>query len=587
MSRTIPLALLTLSLVVGSALRLDAITDRWGYVNGPRAVWWLQRGAHWFTGMFPPAVRDWSPEPEYPHQDDRPSRYRSDPYTYLRRAREMSSFYEAHHREPVFPYAVKGHLRALGDQDVAVSFASATFAILTILTTYAMGTLAFSRWAGGLAAFAFAIERDAIFWGVGGWRDDAFAFAVTLAVCALIRYARQPSGGNAVALGAVSALACLVRIFAITFLVPAFLYMLWSMTGPWRTRLQNLAIAAATAAVLVAPYLVNCWLVYGDPLYALNYQPVAYLEWENASPATNPGAVGYIGSKLLTTPFETLDTAVLGMTSYPFLNKWSGFDPWWPGAGSVLAGAAIIGLTAATASPNGRLLLLVLLSAQVPFAFTWRLSSDWRYTQFAYPFFLVCAALAITGVLALAQPSRWTRSAVRWPARATLLHWTLLFAAIVGVVVLVMRVLPVMKVREALITNGAATIEAGPRDGAFFREGWSGRVTTGNVTARVASGSSSTVDLPIPRPADFKVTVRLDPVPPPSSEDGARPTVRIFFNRTLVHTVSLSWDPERVGSYDFMLRRELVAPGVNQLVFTSEAPEAGFKLWYVLVQPVS
>ena len=150
-----------------------------------------------------------------------------------------------------------------------------------------------------------------------------------------------------------------------------------------------------------------------------------------------------------------------------------------------------------------------------------------------------------------------------------------------------MRVLPVMKVREALAANGAVTIEAGPRDGAFFREGWSERVTVGNVTARVARGSASTVSLPIPRPADFKVTVRLDPVPPPSSADTALPTIRILVNQTLVHTASLTWDPERVGSYEFTVRRELVKPGTNELSFISDGAEAGFKLWYVLLQPTA
>ena len=39
----------------------------------------------------------------------------------------MTSFYGAHFREPVFPFAVKSYLWLLDDQDVAVSFASATF----------------------------------------------------------------------------------------------------------------------------------------------------------------------------------------------------------------------------------------------------------------------------------------------------------------------------------------------------------------------------------------------------------------------------------------------------------------------------
>jgi 4-amino-4-deoxy-L-arabinose transferase-like glycosyltransferase len=595
--RTLPYVLLAVVILFGTVLRLDALTGAFGRVSEPAWLQALQRGAQTLIVMLHLPLESWQPEPEHPHQDGPPTRYRSDPYTYLQRAREMGSFYGAHYREPVFPFVVKGWLWLLNDQDVAVSFASASFSVLCVLVTYFMGTIAFSRWVGCAAAFGMAIEREVISWGVGGWRDDAFAFAVVLSVCSMLYHRRAPSAGSAVALGVSAALACLTRVFSLSFLGPGFLFLLVWPAGSWRRRLRGLMIATLTAMVLVAPYLVNCWREFGDPLYALNYQPLYYLAAEHAPSSTTPGAAGYIGGKLLDAPAQTLDTWALGMTSYPFLNKWDGFEPWLPGLGRWLGGAALVGLILFAASGNGRLLLLVLASAQVPFAFTWRLSADWRYTEFTYPFFLVAAGLVITNVAAFARPSRWRRLAARTPSRVTVGAWALSLGSIAVAAWMILRVFPVLALREALRANHVAVIAAGPRDGSFFREGWSGTVKTGNVTARVAGGELSVVDIPLPRSADYSVTVRLDPFPPPSDGADDLPSVRILFNGVLLRTVPLTWNPEKVGAYDLVLRRALVKPGLNRLMFAGDhgsaedatvggrRPNRGFKLWYVLVRP--
>ncbi len=595
--RTLPYVLLALTLLFAAALRLDALTGRFGHVSQPACLQALQRGAQTLIVVLRPPLANWEPEPEYPHADGPPTRYRSDPYGYLKRAREMSSFYGAHYREPVFPFVVKLYLWLLHDQDVAVSFASATFSVLCVLATYFMGALAFSRWVGCAAALGMAIEGEVIFWGVSGWRDDAFAFAVVLSVCSMLWHRRAPSAGSAVALGASAALACLTRVFSVSFLAPGFLYVLVRSAGSWRQRLRGLMIATVTAVVLVAPYPLDCWREFGDPLYALNYQPLYYLAAEHAQPSTAPGAVGYVGRKLLSAPARTLDTWVIGMTSYPFLSKWDGFEPWLPGLGRWLGGAALLGLVLLAASANGRLLLVVLAAAQAPFAFTWRLSADWRYTEFTYPFFLVAAGLAMSSAVALARPARWKRPVVRTPPLRTVCAWAATLGGVAAVSWSFLRVLPVLTFREALLADGVAAIAAGPRDGPFFREGWSGTVTTYNVTARIARGDRSVVDIPLPRSADYHITVRLDPFPPPSDGAGALPLVRILFNGVLLRTVTLAWNPEKVGSYDLVLRQALVRPGRNRLMFVVDrSPAAGatagggppnrsFKLWYVLVRP--
>lgn len=146
------------------------------------------------ASLLRPAGVTWTAVPSYPHRDGPPTHYASDPYTYLKYAREMRSFYAAHLREPLFPFVTKVFLRLLRNQDVAVSFASAAFSVLAIIGTLAVGWYAFS-WPVGLgAALAMAIEYEVVSSGVDGLRDDAFVCAAVLSAYVMLRYARVPCG---------------------------------------------------------------------------------------------------------------------------------------------------------------------------------------------------------------------------------------------------------------------------------------------------------------------------------------------------------------------------------------------------------
>ena len=85
-----------------------------------------------------------------------------DPVNYIRFGREMRSFYAAHVREPMFPFATKVWLALVDGQDQAVSFASATFSVLAIVATYALGRYAFSPLVGLLGALGVAVDKDLI-----------------------------------------------------------------------------------------------------------------------------------------------------------------------------------------------------------------------------------------------------------------------------------------------------------------------------------------------------------------------------------------------------------------------------------------
>ena len=588
--QTLAGVLAILVVIYGAFLRFDAITLKYGPVTRPSWLRAIQqtRGPE---SLLRPAGVTWAAVPAYPHRDGPPTQYVSDPYTYLRYAREMRSFYAAHYREPVFPFVTKIFLHLLRNQDVAVSFASAAFSVLAIVGTLALGWYAFSWWVGLGAALAMAIEYEIVSWSVEGLRDDAFVCAAVLSTYVMLRYARVPSKRNALLVGIAGGVACLIRITALSFLVPGLLFLLIATTARWRERLKGAGLAALALTAIVSPYAINCWLTFGDPLYAINVHADLYRTAEGQVVEVSQTTAGYLGSQARSRPIQTLDTFVLGMTTYPFQNKWGGFVPWISWLGAFLSWAAVIGLILLVGSPPGRLLLVVLAGSLVPYAFTWKLIADWRFTEHAYPFFLIAGCLAISEAVTLAAPSRLLGLIHPRPDWRRVAFWGSVLAAIGTGLWLVLRVFPFLVVREALAANENVTVAAGERDGAFFAAGWSGTATWGAVTARVSEGGRSIVRLPLPRASDYDLTIRLDPFPRPTADAADHlPAVQAFVNDHLVATFDLRWNPDRVGAYEMSVPRNVTTNSENRLVIVPKAKPGGpdrVTCWYVRIRPVA
>ena len=333
--------------------------------------------------------------------------------TISRFAREMTSFYGAHVREPVFVASTKLWLMLVEDQNVAVSFASAMFSTLAVWATYLLGSYAYSRWAGLAAAFVLAIERDAIGWAAEGWRDDAMMFVFVMSCYALLRCVRAPTVVNAIVAGVIAGIACLTRITALSFLLPGIVYLAWvawlhrretpstspsvsaraSASARWRTA----AIVLGVMSVVVAPYMINCAIVFGDPLYAINYHTTFYRARSNQA-FDQPMTVGaYLGSQLMRDPLGVLWVFIQGVTTVPFTAKWIGLEFWVTSLGRVLSWLSVAGLLLFVLDRTGRFLLMMLILSLVPYAFTWHIAGggEWRFTLLAYPIYLIASALAI------------------------------------------------------------------------------------------------------------------------------------------------------------------------------------------------
>jgi 4-amino-4-deoxy-L-arabinose transferase-like glycosyltransferase len=583
-----PAILLILITTYGAALRLDSFVQKYGTIEHP---WWARVLTHHAAAgaaSLRPTIYRW-------YHVNRPYEG-GDPINYLKFAREMRSFYQAHVREPMFLALTRGFLWLLGDQDAAVSFASASGSLLTMIGAFLLGAAVVSRSAGLAVALLLAIEYEVISWSVDGWRDDLFMASVVFSAWALVRCRRDPSPTNSLLVGTIAAAACLTRITALSFIVPGLLWL--ALDGTVDSRLQRLRAAAAgglVCVVLLGPYLLNCAIATGDPFYAVDYH-TRYYRYGEGLPSEQPmSAAAYVTSKVAARPVAALDTAINGLFVQPFTIKWTGFVAWIAVSGSVLRWLAIIGLIAWLFSGDGRMLLVLLFSSLVPYSLTWNVAGggEWRFTMHAYPFYLLAGMYAVAllcrGLKGFAKKPWHT-----WRLGRKQLAWGVVGAAAIALACAVYIVLPWFVVRETITRRDDVNIQAGDRDAVFFAAGWSKPYVDG-LTFRVSDAERSSIRLPLPTRRTYQIVLRLDPVAPDRQR---RATV--LLNRQLLAILQLRSNPERVGTYPLQLPADKVRAGINELTivpdtlvpagsagsrFSSRDPQEllGVRLWYVRV----
>ena len=140
----LPAVLALIVTAYGGLLRLDAYVQKYGTIDRPAWARVLTHDVAPLARHLRPAAYRWGPVA-------RPY-VLGDPINYLKYAREMRGFYQAHVREPVFLAVTRGYLWLLENQDAAVSFASITGSVLTILAAYLLGAVLVSRTAGLLVS---------------------------------------------------------------------------------------------------------------------------------------------------------------------------------------------------------------------------------------------------------------------------------------------------------------------------------------------------------------------------------------------------------------------------------------------------
>jgi 4-amino-4-deoxy-L-arabinose transferase-like glycosyltransferase len=588
---TAPWALAIAVTAYAGLLRVDGYVARYGPLTHPTWARVLTTDVAAFAAQLRPYEQGW-PFVPLPYVG-------GDPVNYLRFAREMQSFYQPHVREPGFLALTRGYLWLLGGQDAAVSFASATGSTLAVLATYLLAAMLMPRMFALAAALLFAVDHEVIEWAVDGWRDDLFTAAVLFSAWACLRVRETPSAGNAVLFGACAAAACLTRLSALSFIVPALAWL--ALDGPREGRragIRAAGIACIVTLALVGPYLVQCAIATGDPFFAVNYHTVYYRHGEGLSTEGKMSAAEYLGAKFARHPFRTFDIGATGLFVRPFETKWGGLNPLLGAARTGLIWSSLIGLFMWLWTPHGRLLLVVLFTSLIPYAFTWNISDGgaWRFTMHAYPFYIVagCYAMARAWSRALAMFREPRRIAMPPPRRIAA---AAVVVTLAGIGAYAYRVMPWFVIKEAVAKGEDVSVETGGRDHVFFTQGWSAPHRDG-VVVRISRGERSVIRVPLPSRARYDLVLRLDPVAPERQN-----WLNVLFNDHQVGSFRLASDPQRAGSYRMTLRPHQVRAGANDLTLLPEtlvtagsagprfawlAPEEriGVRLWYVRILPL-
>ena len=586
------LAAAVLVTVYGGLLRFEALIVNYGWMGQPR---WSEQAARLtmpVVSRVRPASKVWT-KIENPYVG-------GDPINYLRYAREMSHFYQGHVREPMFLAITRGFLWLTGNRDIAVSFASAASSTLAIFATYLLGAAAVSPGVGLAAAIALAVEFTAVARSVEGWRDDTFMLFVALTAWALLKLRQRPTLMWGIVTGVTAAGTSLTRISAMSFVIPALIW-LFVETRREKRAWRSIVVAAIVAAALIAPYLINCARLYGDPFYAVNYHTIYYRAAELLPEDLSVGAYSYLSGKLRAQPIRTIDTIAQGLITFPLMNKWDGYQDWSTAIGPLLFWCAAAGLFLAVWSATGRFMLMILIMSMLPYAVTWSVGGggDWRFTQHAYPFYLVFAfsaiAWAIRTIIMVARDESARRSVLTW--RVAFRVATLVIAVAVWSLGYVM--LPRAMYREALAAGEPVNIPTSARDEWLLVGSWSDPIRGDNVVARVALSERVAVRLPMSRHTDYWLTLRLDPAETP--DPARQPSVTVFLNRHALAVLHLTRNPERVGAYRMRVPKDMIRSW-NRLDFVAShmvpAGEAGvhfatlpadtpvaFRFWYVRLDP--
>ena len=562
----------------GTLLRLDAFTAKYGTLDHP--AW-----ARIATQRVAPLARHLRPSSVVWGREARPY-VGGDPITYLQFGREMTSFYQPGVREPVFLALTRASLWALDDQDAGVSLASAIGSIAVIFATFLLGAAVASPLIGLGAALIMAIEFEAITWSVDGWRDDTFSATFVFAAWALVRLHQRHSFGSAVVAGVLCGIACLTRITALSFVLPALAWI--AVSGEERRqRLGTVGLALGLLAVVVGPYLLSCAIAAGDPFYAINYHTKYYRYSEGLSVAEPMSAAEYLRQKFAQHPIATVDVGTTGLVVRPFVTKWNGLDPWAPWLNTILRWSALAGMAMWLFTAPGRLLILILLSSLVPYAFTWNVGGggQWRFTMHVYSIYAVAAMHAwwtLLSPVALRSLPRY-----RWRIVAV--------AAVAALSVVTYTVLPWYVAREGIARGEAVNIETGTRDDVFYRRGWSALRQDGAVTSRVSRQPQTALHFPLPAVKPYEIVLRFDPVAPDIQQ-----RVTVLFNRQLLGTLKLSWNPDRIGSYRLSLPVAWIRAGDNEITLVPDtlvaaaaggpryawldpAEKLGVRVWYLRV----
>ncbi len=169
------------------------------------------------------------------------------------------------------PLVIAGAMRLFGESDIAVALASALPTVLAALLVFALGRRWFDTRVGLVAALAFALGSDTLYYGVSGLTEPLFTVVLLASIYCFVlgwRRAGWAAVGWMAAAGALLGMGQAVRPVGVLYALPFAIVAALARKARWQR-------AGAFVAGFAALFALTTWvgagrfLPVGDPSYGL------------------------------------------------------------------------------------------------------------------------------------------------------------------------------------------------------------------------------------------------------------------------------------------------------------------------------
>lgn len=348
------------------------------------------------SGGDPPAsLQEWVPSYGVFNPANAPEDpYRADVRSYLDRAETFtwSSFYAPSFREP-FYIALCMPFLALAGGEVGILLQSLFFSCMTLVLFGVVASKLHGAWWAVLLLIPVSLHEWLILEAPSGYRMSAYAFFLLATVAATFLLPTNRRG--ALVSGALGGMLCLIRLSAVSVMVPLIALRLWPLSR--RDRLDYGGIVVGVLALIVGPFLVSNALSHGDPFYSISFHTEFWMRAEGLDATSGP-----VNWTRYFTDFGRAGALVkgtlLGMSVLPIKTFWSGLRLF-PLLDAAVLVPGVVGLLGSVRDER-RFLPVAYLAHLIPFAYIQNFPSG-EMPRFVMPsyFFLALAVPAIAGWL--------------------------------------------------------------------------------------------------------------------------------------------------------------------------------------------
>ena len=316
--------------------------------------------------------------------------YRADVRSYLDRAETLSltSFYAPSFREPFYIALTLPFLKLSGSE-IGILIQSLFFSCATLVLFFFIATKLHGLWWATGLLVPVALHAWLILEAPTGYRMSAYAFFLLATVAVMFL---TSSGGAA---GALSGALTLIRLSALSVVVPLVALKAWALERKDRRRYA--VVALALMAAIVAPFLISNTVEHADPFYAVSFHTEFWMRAEGLTASDGP-----VSLARYFTNFGRAGALVkgtfLGMTTLPVRTFWRGLQQF-PVLDALTLGLGVAGLLLCVRTGE-RFLPAAYLCHLVPFAYIQNFPSGEmpRFVMPAYFFLVLAIPVAVRAV---------------------------------------------------------------------------------------------------------------------------------------------------------------------------------------------